>query len=974
MSASAGLPALATAAVPRATYRLQFHAKFRLQDALDLVPYLQSLGISHLYASSYLKARAGSKHGYDVVDHNALNPEIGSESDLEALCLALADAGMSQMLDVVPNHMGVLAQDNAWWTDVVENGVLSPWAEYFDIDWSPQDGQPQKLLLAVLGRQFGAALREGDLRLDYDAAFEALCVRHEDTSIPLDPRTYGDVLKLATFPADLPDLREQAGALLARFDDLQGGELPAVEDRFERHAQVVGLKSDLARLMRSAPPVEGWVRDGIAACNDRSPRDAPDGLADLIGKQPWRLAYWRVAAHEVNYRRFFEVSSLAALRMEDRRVFDDAHRTVLRWLKEGKVGALRIDHPDGLAEPADYFRRLQAAHLEAQRERGHDAAPRALYIAVEKILAEHEAWPDGWSVHGETGYRYANQANGLFVRGENASAFDALYADFIGRRADYGRELVESKRYVIAKLLASDLHSLVETAFRLAQEDLASVDFTRVGLREAITELAVGMPVYRIYVGVEGLVDTDRRQLEWAARNARHHAALDETDTLDFVVNLMLEPAPSALRLAFIHRFQQFTAPVMAKAMEDTAFYRYHRLISLNDVGGDPAEFGVDVKALHGANLARLRQVPHGMLAGTTHDSKRAEDVRARLDVLSEMPDAWSAALGRWRELRLRQVGVVEGAPVLEPNDEILLFQSLVGMLPAGPLSGPVLDSIRERLNGYLLKAMREAKQITSWLRPNEAYEAEVARTVDSLLAIVSPNPFLSDVRAFVEDIAGPGYANSLCLVALKMTAPGLPDVYQGCEAWKFDLVDPDNRRPVDHGQLRRQLEDIRSAWLSGPAGRAALLRRLLEAPDDGQIKLLVTWRLLACRAEQAALFESGDYQALEVEGPAANHVFAFARQHGASRCITVVSRFRHTLAAPGRGGIGVLPDRWAGTVLKVPAGGDAAWIEAVTGREIVLERQGAAWTLALQGLLSEMPFAVLVRAASAGRESGELA
>ena len=620
---------------------------------------------------------------------------------------------------------------------------------------------------------------------------------------------------------------------------------------------------------------------------------------------------------------------------------------------------MRIDHPDGLAEPAEYFRRLQERHADLQLEQGRHA-PRALYIAVEKILEGHESWPSDWAVHGETGYRYANQANGLFVSGRHAGDFDRLYAEFVGRRMDYDLELLQAKRYVIAKLLSADLHTLVEMAFRLAHDDLRTIDFTRVGLRDAITELAAGMAVYRTYVGAEGVHASDRHQLERAASNAKRHGVLDETDTLDFVVQLLLEPTPPAPRLGFIYRFQQFTAPVMAKAMEDTAFYRYHRLVALNDVGGDPRQFGCDADAMHGANKSRLRQVPHGLLASTTHDSKRAEDVRARLDVLSELPGEWTAALGRWRELRLRQAGAAVGAPVLAPNDEYLLFQSLVGILPVGPLSADGLGAVRERLQAYLLKALREAKQITSWLRPDEAYEAEVQRTVEALLAVAEPNPFLSDVRAFTAGIAGSGFANSLCLVALKMTTPGVPDVYQGCESWKFALVDPDNRRAVDYALLRVQLDEIQAAWRSGASARVALLKELIAGPADGRIKLLATWRLLECRRERQALFECGDYLPIEVASPVADHVFAFARRHESQTCITVVSRFRHTLARGGGDRIEMAPEAWAETALDIPAADGDPWMEIVTGREIAPERRNHGWCLPLRDLLSEMPFAVL--------------
>lgn len=958
------LPALSSADLPRATYRLQFHAGFRLADATALVPYLSALGISHLYASSYLKARKGSQHGYDIVDHNALNPEIGDEADHDRLCAALESAGMKQLLDVVPNHMGVLARDNAWWTDVVENGPSSRWSRYFDIDWSPQapSTRPRQLLLAILGEQYGQALEAGKLELRFDPKTGELCIAYGEERIPLDPSTYPDVLAADALDAVAElGLRRELAELREAFGRLPPNDVQAAAEKQARAEAASGLKETLARLANAHRPARDWIDESVSRF--KGVYDDPssfDALANIVEQQPWRLAYWRVAAHEVNYRRFFEVSSLAAVRMEDREVFDATHRTVLGWLRAGKVHALRIDHPDGLAEPGVYFERLQQEY-----SRSH---PKALYLAVEKILADHEHWPQEWQVHGDTGYRFSNLLNGVFVDTSARSAFDALYLDFVGRRIDYDAELLASKRYVISKLLASDRHTLVEMAYQIALGSRRSRDLTRTGLRDAITELAAGMPVYRTYIGEGGLHASDRVHVEWAARNARKNGALDETDTLDFVAGLLLDDAPDASRLGFIHRFQQFTSPVMAKSMEDTAFYRYNRLVSLNDVGGDPNQFGVSVRAFHAANLARQRFMPSCMLAGSTHDSKRSEDVRARLNVLSEIAPAWHEAILHWRELRLRQVPAIDGASALEPNHELLLYQTLVGVLPGVALDEATLAELCGRLQAYMLKALREAKDRTSWLRPDEAYEAEVKRTIDSLLRALEPNPFLTDLVAFTNGLAVFGFANSLAQVTLKLTAPGVPDIYQGCESWNLSLVDPDNRRPVDFAQLQERLRSIQVDWESAHGLPRAMQEDMLRNLPDGRLKLLFTWRLLRLRAEHPEIFEGGSYVPLEVTGSVSDHVLAFARQSpdAETTCVTIVPRLLSSLVPSGAAGLDIPPGTWNGTYVAWLPGGAGVWQDVLTGRTVEISQQDAGTGVSVGALFETLPYAVLVRRTAA--------
>ncbi|MCM5681241.1 malto-oligosyltrehalose synthase [Schlegelella sp. S2-27] len=956
---AAALPPLSTAQVPRATYRVQLHAGFRFDDAAAIVPYLHELGISHLYTSPFLKARAGSTHGYDIVDHNALNPEVGDEAAFERLCAQLRQHGMHQIADVVPNHMGVLEADNAWWLDVLEHGPASAQAQTFDIDWTPRSpGRSPQVLLPVLGGPYGEVLEDGQIQLAFDEAAGEFRLGYYDHRFPLDPRDYGRVLSAVPLPVHSePGQRETVLELQSLIDAFAA--LPSREDadparRERRQRDQALLKQRLARAVAR----HGWVARWVAACplafNGRrgSPRSF-DALDALIQRQAYRLAYWRVAGDEVNYRRFFDINTLAAVRMENDVVFDATHRTLLGWLHDGKLAGLRIDHPDGLSDPLRYFERLQARYAAMHQ--------RALYLVIEKILAEHEHWPQSWPVHGDTGYRFANLVAGLFVDTQQEQAFTELYERCTGATTPYEQTLHAAKHAVMAGPLAADLQMLTEAAYRLAQGDRRTRDFTRNGLKAALAELAAGFPVYRTYLGERSVHEIDRQHLDWAAAAARRHGDACDPLAVDYLRELMLsvvhEP-PGARReelLRFVQRFQQFTAPVMAKAMEDTAFYRYNRLVCLNDVGGEPQRFGTSLAAFHAANHTRARFMPHTLLGSSTHDTKRSEDVRTRIAVLSEMPDTWRHTVERWQGLAQKQTSGLDGAERLSRNDEYLLYQTLVGAWPLEPVDQPALDAFRARIQAYMLKAVREAKDRTNWVTPNLEYEAGLARFVDALLAHLEPNPFLSDFLRFVEKPALLGCYNSLSLVALKLTVPGVPDVYQGSERWNFSLVDPDNRRPVDYDTLHHHLRKLQESVRGGPLP-PGLLAELRNEIADGRLKLLVTWRLLQLRQHQPALFRDGAYHPLAVEGAAHEHAVAYSRGESRACCVTVAGRLLHRLS-------GGEPDElfggrcWGDAQLTLPTG-VAAWNDVITARRHMPD---AAGRLPLADLLRDLPVAVLI-------------
>lgn len=970
-SAGAELPALSTALIPRATYRVQLHKDFRFHDAMQAVPYLDALGISHLYSSPYLKARAGSTHGYDIIDHNALNPEIGDQHDFEQLCACLNRHGMHQLIDIVPNHMGVLQADNAWWLDVLENGPASVHAETFDIDWNPPAPEMAgQVLLPVLGDHYGKVLESGELQVAFDAAAGEFWIHYHDHRFPIDP---SHLARILTEP--LPPLpAEEADAVASLQSTLHAlSSLPARDDlspsaREARHRDKGIHKQRLAQLAARHAWLTTWIEAQLRLING-TPGDAAsfDRLDALLRAQAYRLAFWRVAGDDVNYRRFFDINTLAAVRMEREAVFDATHRTIFQWLQERKVHGLRIDHPDGLCDPQAYFLRLQSRHASLMRSGAvadaseEEAQPgQALFIAVEKILADHEKLPPDWPVHGGTGYRFSNLVNGLFVDGNQEQAFDALYARFIGQPLDYDEVLRHAKLDIIDTSLAGDLEILTTALHRIAQGDRRTRDFTRNRLRMALRTLATAFPVYRTYISERGFSDADRQHLDWAVAGARRYSRAAEISVLDYLRDTMLgmsqEPDPVRRQavLHFIQRWQQFTAPVMAKSMEDTAFYRHHRLASLNDVGGDPRQFGLSVNAFHAANQYRARFTPHTMLATTTHDTKRAEDVRTRLDVLSEIPQAWEQALGRWHALNHKRTSQVDGEMAPSRNDQYLLYQTLIGMWPLQPLTPASLADICERAKAYMLKAVREAKEQTSWVNPNEAYETALNRFIDSLLGQLDPNPFLTDLQTFVEGIAPFGAYNSLNLVAFKLTAPGVPDIYQGCETWNFSLVDPDNRRPVDFSALLACHSRVQAMYAGGHPSEDAL-QTLGEHWRDGCIKLMVTWRLLQLRAQHPELFSQGNYQPLTVEGQASAHGVAYARSFESQHVVMLGSRLLHTLTNGDAAALSGGPC-WGDTRVSLPPNAPTAWRDVLTGRTWIV-----ADALPLSKVLSQWPLAVLI-------------
>jgi (1->4)-alpha-D-glucan 1-alpha-D-glucosylmutase len=942
--------------IPIATYRLQFNRDFTFRTAHAIVDYLHGLGISDCYASSYLRAVPGSGHGYDIADPTALNPEIGTDEEYAAWIAALRQAGMGHILDVVPNHMGIARSANPWWMDVLENGPSSRFARFFDIEWRPiKDELADKVLLPILGDYYGSVLEDQQLTLEYrDGAF---IVRYGDDWLPLAPDTYPRVLDavLADWTggdAESDELRSIVTAA-QNLPPRSSSDAQAIAVR-AREKEIV--KRRLASLVSGNADLRGAIERTLAAFNGvkGQPRSF-DRLDALLGEQSYRLSDWHVASEEINYRRFFDVNQLAALRVEDPAVFDEVHKFVFELLARGGPTGLRIDHVDGLFAPPDYLRRLQARAAEVL---SGDAEPveRAVYLVVEKILGPDEQLPADWPVHGTTGYEFAFVVNNLFVDARHERNMDEIYSRFL-RASRSGPSFDDlgyhSRKQIVHATMSGDINSLGHQLNRLSERNRHYRDFTLYSLIAAIKELIACFPVYRTYITAEDEPGAhDRRYVARAVRCANRRAP-GMSRVFDFIQRVLLKQTLASgreeceERARFIGKFQQITSPVAAKGIEDTAFYVYNRLVSLNEIGGDPMRFGLEPTAVHAWLCDRRRLWPSALSAMSTHDSKRGEDVRARLNVLSEIPGAWKAAVTRWRALNRRFRIDAEGIDAPDANDEYLLYQTLVG---AWPFTPEEQRAFPERLRNYILKAIREAKRHTGWISPNERYEAATLSFVDDILD--RRRPFLQAFLPFQARVAELGVYNSLAQLLIKITAPGVPDFYQGTELWDLTLVDPDNRRPVDYEHRRH----IRQCLQNAAPGA------LLDAPGDGRVKMLVMVRALAERAALRDVYDRGSYVPLSVEGEQRSHIFAFARRHGDTMALTCVPRLVAGLLG-SRSGRPLGAAVWGETRIVVPWAMDRPLQlrDAITGVRLEARGDGETAWLDAAAVFGRFPAALLV-------------
>ncbi len=939
-----------------ATYRIQFNLNFRFRDAEELVPYLHGLGITHLYASPRFRARKGSLHGYDVADSARVNSELGTEEEFESLVNRLHNYGMGLLLDIVPNHMAA-SEENPWWMDLLENGQQSEFASYFDIDWGADPLRRSRILLPILGDTYGRVLENQGISLHYDD--QGFFVRYYQMRFPVRPETYRHILSTC-----LEELKnsDESGAGIRRtlkhaceISDELATQSEALEGS-ARRAKIHQFKNELWELYREPGVLQRALDHTLRLFNGlKGVRRSFDRLDRLLSSQAYRLAYWRRASQEINYRRFFDINELVGIRIDNPKVFEARHASVFRLMKEGAVDALRVDHIDGLRDPLDYLSTLRK-RIDAIGA-PHDGR-REPYVVVEKIISGPEALPPEWPIAGTTGYDFVNAANLVLVEPAGYRYLERLYQRFTGDANSFAETWYLRKKQVIEQLFGGEMRSLSGRIARLALMDRRACDLPFLDLQTALKEITASLAVYRTYVRDQRISKRDLLHLERAiqAATARAEKSQIKREVFAFFRRLFrgepdtVDCAWPQEWLDFMLRWQMFTGAVMAKGFEDTAFYTYTALISLNEVGCDPFRteqiFGLE--AFHRFNDHRRRHWPHTINATSTHDTKRSEDVRGRIHVLSEIPREWHTHFRRWSSWNGDKRGTEKGLRVPSVAEELLIYQTLLG---AWPLEEAEIDGLGERLLAFVIKAAREAKQFTSWLDPNEAYERALRDFVSQILDPSSSRRFLADFRRFQSRVAFHGALNSLSEVLLKIAAPGNPDLYQGNELWDFSMTDPDNRRPVDFQTRAGHLEDLQRA-----AGVNTQVASLLHNWTDGRVKLFLTHRALEFRRSHADLFLRGDYVPVYARGRMLQHVCAFMRTYKKERLLVATPRFTTAITAAEEFPLGV--KAWRKNRLQLPAGTGRQWENILTGEGV--KCGPGSREISLSSIFSQFPVALL--------------
>jgi (1->4)-alpha-D-glucan 1-alpha-D-glucosylmutase len=932
--------------IPIATYRLQFSRNFTFKDAVGIIPYLEKFGISDVYSSPFYRSRGATDHGYDVINHNELNPALGTMEEFQAFVAALKERGMGQIADFVPNHMGIADPDNLWWMDVLENGPGSAYAPFFDIDWDPLKQQLlAKVLLPVLGDQYGKVLERGEFELDFHGG--AFFVKYFEWVFPLNPRTYPQILRIALEKLhgyDEEVMYLELESIVNALEHLPLRTQVEEEKIRERSREKEVAKRRIARLCLEFPQVADAIQRGLNELEGKvgDPRSF-DSLDDLLNAQPYRLSYWRVAAEEINYRRFFDVNELAAIRVENPIVFETIHRWLFQLLADGSVTGVRIDHVDGLQDPRKYLSTLQHRYQDGSDEElvGSINPEQGCYLIVEKILEEEERLRSDWPVHGTTGYDFAYEATQLLVDSSNADRFSRIYRDFIDRYVHAESLVYEKKKLVMDVTLASDIESLGHMLSELAERDRLHRDFTLDTLSTVVRELIACFPVYRTYISAEtGVSESDRHVILRAVRAAKRRNAAMDPSIFDFLRGILLfenfesaDESTRELQLQFVYKFQESTGPIMAKGLEDTAFYIFNRLTALNEVGGAPQQFGMSLERFHERLRIRLTETPNTLLTLTTHDTKRSEDVRARIAVLSEMPDQWQSWIYEWQKLTAGAKSDLEGEIAPNANEEYLYYQTLLGTWPVREEDAN--EGYVERIQRYMLKAIKEAKVNSSWISPNENWENAVSRFVAKTLE--PDHLFRQAIAKAAEGIAWHGMLNSLSQTILKLTCPGVPDFYQGSELWDLRLVDPDNRGPIDYSLRQEALEQV----------EGKVVETLLPDWKKGFIKLAIAHVILQLRKRSPRLFQNGTYSSLYATGSKRDCCVAFHRKSENEDILVIVPRFTTRL-----GGIDQ-PFDWGDTQLLIDES-LPAMRDALSSRKLARGQD----SLALKGLQS-FPFAV---------------
>jgi (1->4)-alpha-D-glucan 1-alpha-D-glucosylmutase len=926
--------------IPIATYRIQFTPEFGFAAARAIVPYLHELGITDIYASPISQARTGSLHGYDVVDPNNINPELGSAEEFEALIAEVRRHGMGWVQDIVPNHMAYDGE-NKMLMDVLENGQGSRYTDYFDIDWNyPFETMRDKLLAPFLGGFYGECLENGDIKLGYDES--GLHIHYHSLALPAHIESYSTV-----FAEGVGALRRRLGARHPDFIKLLGvlytlKNLPPKEEVRERADQIAFVKSMLWELYSTSAEIKEFIDSNIARFNGTEGEPASfDPLDRFLAEQLYRLSFWKVAAEELNYRRFFNINELISMRVEEEKVFRHIHELVFKLVREGKVTGLRIDHIDGLYDPLGYLRRIKQEQPN-------------VYLVVEKILALDEELPPDWPLDGTTGYDFLNYAGGIFCARKNKSKLTDIYGRFSGVHVSCHQMGYEKKRLIIGKYMAGDIDGLARLLRRISGRDRHAADFTLYGLRRALVEVLTFFPVYRSYVTQENFSDADRAYLSEAIRKAKasNPGLILELKFIERFLLLQFVAQGDEEKRDWIHfvmRFQQLTGPLMAKGFEDTTLYVYNRLLSLNEVGGDPDRFGVSLQEFHRFNSRRRERWPRALNATATHDTKRGEDARTRISVLSEIPEQWEQRLKDWSRINRGKKSIVRGEEMPDRNDEYFLYQTLIGAFPVNGREDP---TFMDRLKAYIIKSVREAKVYTEWLKPDLAYEEAFLRFVEQILDPAEGNRFPGELAACAEKIAFYGMINSLSQTLLKIVVPGVPDFYQGTELWDLSFVDPDNRRAVDYERRRRILGELSSC---APEHRLTLAEELLSNWQDGRIKLFLTHEALNFRRHYQDVFLGGEYIPLRVCGDLEECVCAFARRQGSEWVVTAVPRLVAEIAPSANAGS--FAQVWGSSAIALPDAAPRLWRNVLTGESLTASDFGdEPKTLRLNDLFAHFP------------------
>lgn len=937
--------------IPRSTYRVQFTPDFTFDHAAEILEYLHHLGISHLYASPIFQSRPGSSHGYDVIDPTCINPELGGEPAFLKLSDQMREYPLYWLQDIVPNHMAYDAA-NPLLFSILENGPLSPYYDYFDIDWDhPYTTIHGRVLAPFLGQFYGRALEQGEIRLVYDEL--GLGIRYYDLRLPLRIDTYTEV-----FTRNLSALKKHLGKHHPEYIQFLGilymfRNQPEAEDRLldvDGHNGFV--KQLLWDLYHSSPPIREYIQSTVECMNGQiGDPSSFDVLDQLLQKQYFQLSYWKVASEEINYKRFFNVNGLISLHVESEKVFQHTHKLIAHYLRTQRIHGLRIDHIDGLYHPELYLSKLRQLSNSS-------------YTVIEKILEGEEKLPEEWLTEGTTGYDFMNKVCGIFVDTTKHREFTRLYANYSGVRNTTEDLMYEKKRLIIRMHLSGELDNLARQLKVIASHYRYSSDLTFSSLKEAIEEVMVYFPIYRTYVspGVFSVQDHNiiRRGINRAAAEN-----IKLRQELEFLQNVLLlnheEHLPENIRnewMDFVMRFQQFTGPLMAKGQEDTVYYIFNRLICLNEVGGNPGIFGYPVQDFHRYNQYKQAHWPFSLNATSTHDTKRGEDNRMRLAVLSEIPSEWNEKIRYWSLINRPHKKLISGRQVPSRNEEYFLYQTLIG---SWPLDQAGQKNFTQRIEDYIIKAVREAKVHTAWIEPDEEYENAYLSFIRLILDESTSPEFLHDFRIFVHNLAFYGIYNSLAQVLVKSTVPGIPDFYQGSEYWDFSLVDPDNRRPVDYAQRHTTLQEIRR---KAESFHPEWLYELLLHYPDARIKQYLVYQALRLRHEYPDLLEQGQYLPLEVSGLHQESILAYQRSEDNITLIVILPRLLTRVIAWRTSSFAPLGrEAWADTCVKLPADSPQQWTSYLDNRIVDTPESRVPLSEAAQFF----PFIILLNSAPAG-------